>query len=193
MNAPIRLSQRTAVPRCSRGFTLLELIMVIVLLGILGTVGSTMFADSYTTGRLVNAENAAVSRARYAMERLANEIRTIKYDAGQGQYLIATPATLPPPPTPPTPALALCPSSSFSFTNDADAPVTITCSGTTLSLNGHTLVGDVSVLGLSFLDEGLTPTSDKKKLRYVRIHLTVAPADVKAINQRTLVALRLTK
>lgn len=188
MNAPTRLSQQPAIPRLSRGFTLLELIMVIVLLGILGAVGSTMFADSYTTARLVGAENAAVSRARYAMERLANETRTIKYDAGKGGYDIST--SLPPATTP----LTVCPNGSFSFTNDANASVMIACSGTTLSLNGHTLVSDVSELKLTFLlDDAVTPTSDRTKLSYVRIYLTVAPGDVKAISQRTLVALRLTK
>lgn len=193
MNEPTLPAHRRAHPKTCRGFTLLELIMVIVLLGILGAVGSTMFADSYTTARLVNAEGAAVSRARYAMERLANEIRTIKYDAVKGEYLITTPATLPLPPLPPAPALNVCPSSSISFTSDANAPVTIACSGTTLSLNGHTLNGDVSNLGLSFVDQDLNPTSDRKALRYIRIYLTVAPADVKAITQRTLVALRNTK
>ena len=53
------------------GFTLVELIIAIVLLGILGAVGSTMILDSFTTTQLSNASTASAGQARYALERLA--------------------------------------------------------------------------------------------------------------------------
>ena len=65
--------------RRSSGFTLIELIISISLIGVLAAVGSSMIADSFTTTRMVNANNASTARARYAMERLAREIREIKY------------------------------------------------------------------------------------------------------------------
>jgi prepilin-type N-terminal cleavage/methylation domain-containing protein len=65
------------------GFTLIELIISIVLIGVLAAVGSSMIADSFTTTRTVNASNASEGQARYVLERLAREIREVKYvDAG---------------------------------------------------------------------------------------------------------------
>ncbi len=60
------------------GFTLVELIIVIVLLGMLAAVGSSMLSDSFKTTLIVNAGNASEGQARYVLERIAREIREVK-------------------------------------------------------------------------------------------------------------------
>jgi prepilin-type N-terminal cleavage/methylation domain-containing protein len=72
----------------ARGFTLLELVITIVLLGTLAAVGSSMLSDSFSTTRRVNDSNASKAEARYVLERLAREIREIKYTDG-GNYCVA--------------------------------------------------------------------------------------------------------
>jgi len=65
--------------RRSSGFTLVEIVISIVLLGILAAVGSNMIYDSFRTTRLVDANQASRAQLRYAVERLAREIREVKY------------------------------------------------------------------------------------------------------------------
>jgi prepilin-type N-terminal cleavage/methylation domain-containing protein len=64
--------------RHSSGFTLLELVISIMLLGLLAAVGSSMIADTFVTTQSVNAENASEGVARYAMERLEREFREVQ-------------------------------------------------------------------------------------------------------------------
>lgn len=76
--------------RNDNGFTLVELVITMVLLGILASVGSNMLSDSFTTTRMVNADVASNTQARYAMERLAREIREIKFDADNANHCISS-------------------------------------------------------------------------------------------------------
>ena len=171
------------------GFTLVELIISIVLLGILATVGSSMIVDSFTTTRIVNADNASVGQARYALERLAREIREIKYvgSGTTGNYSITTPSPL-------------NPSSTLVFTKSvsgADVTVTITRSGANLTLGysspalTSTLSNLVSSFTLTFLPVSGTTTPDTRTIRFVVIELSVTdPPTGQSILQRTRVALR---
>jgi len=58
---------------------LVELVVAIVLIGILAAVGSNMLSDSFITTRRVNDSNAGKAEARYVLERMAREIREIKF------------------------------------------------------------------------------------------------------------------
>jgi prepilin-type N-terminal cleavage/methylation domain-containing protein len=64
---------------CQRGFTVVELVITVVVMGILAVVGVSMISDSFTTARVVNAGQSNANDARYAVERLAREIREIKH------------------------------------------------------------------------------------------------------------------
>lgn len=76
--------------RQCRGFTLIELVIVVVLLGILGATGVSMLYDPFSTARIVNATNTDAAKARYALERVARELREVKTAGGNFCFNLTT-------------------------------------------------------------------------------------------------------
>jgi prepilin-type N-terminal cleavage/methylation domain-containing protein len=178
------MSSAVVPAREQRGFTLIELIITIVILGILAVVGSSMISDTFNTSRMVNASQASADEARYAVERLAREIREVKY-AGAAYSISST----------------MSPSATnmvFTRTiNGADVTVTINKSGTNLTLGysspaaTSTLSSQVSRFTLGFLKLDNTATTLASDVRFVVITLTVTDATSgQSITQQTRVALR---
>lgn len=169
--------QRATHPalRGKRGFTLIELIISIVLIGLLAAVGTTMISDSFDTTYLVNSSQSSTGRARYAMERLEREIR-------EGKTVTPTSATV------------------MTVTNSNGANVVIASSGGALTVGGATLIANevvanpdspVSPLFKYLEGDGTTVTALAANVRYVQIYLTVRdPTSGQTISQRTRVALR---
>jgi prepilin-type N-terminal cleavage/methylation domain-containing protein len=170
--------------KLQRGFTLVELIITVVVLGILAAVGSSMFSDTFMTARMVNSSQASADQARYAMERLAREIREVKYSGNA--YAISS---------------AMSPgATTMAFTrtiSGSDVTVTVNRSGTNLTLTysspatTSTLASDVTAFTLDFLQLDNTATTLASAVRFVVITVTVTDATSgQAIQQQTRVALR---
>ncbi len=62
----------------NRGFTLIELIIVIVLIGLLAAVGTSMISDSFETTYMLNSSASSSAKARNALERVERELREVK-------------------------------------------------------------------------------------------------------------------
>jgi prepilin-type N-terminal cleavage/methylation domain-containing protein len=62
----------------SRGFTLIEIIIVIVLIGILGTIAATIIMQGVRAYSGLESRSNAHYQARFAMERMAREIRLMR-------------------------------------------------------------------------------------------------------------------
>ncbi len=199
-------SLTTAHPKHgNRGFTLMEMIISIVLLGILAAVGANMISDSFTTTRIVNASQASATEARYALERLAREIREIKYARSQ-----PTPATYCSGTITDQYCITTMTATSVVFINSANNTVTINNSGANLSLQYSapaaapaTLNNQISNFALSYLDSNNCVTTlinnsigdadciTRGGIRFVVITLTVTnPTSGQNTAQRTRVALR---
>lgn len=73
-----------------RGFSLLEVVLALVLLGILVVFGSNMISESVTVSKRANQESAALAQTRIAVERLLREIREISWNRTAGAYEIST-------------------------------------------------------------------------------------------------------
>ena len=168
------------------GFTLVELVITIVVLGILAAVGSSMISDTFTTARIVNSSQASADQARYATERLAREIREVQFSGNA--YAISSTMS---------PA-----ASTMAFTRTISdlgvtATVTVARSGTNLTLGysspatTSTLATDVTAFTLDFLALDNTPTTLASAVRFVVIKITVTDTTSgQAITQQTRVALR---
>ena len=64
----------------SRGFTLMEIIIAMLLLSILGIVGARLFKASVYTNETISQKSMAYASARYASERMSREIREMSHN-----------------------------------------------------------------------------------------------------------------
>lgn len=179
--------------RQCRGFTLIELVLVAVLLSILGATGVSMLYNPFATARIVNATNADATKSRYAMERVARELREVKL---AGNAFCITSSLTPPQPN------ATFRNNTSSTTTDCSTgnQLIISWSGTpgdplTMSLNGAAatvLVNNVTGFSLNFQTKDNTNTGvTASNVISVIINLTVTDSESgQPSAQRTRVFLR---
>ena len=175
--------QTIYAPHSARGFTLIEMVISIVLLGILSMLSAHMISDSIMSSKRVHAENAGTASGRYAMERLSRELREVRFDDTTGAFLISSMGS-------PTHMV---------FVREVlgvDTTVTLDVTDQTLTLShiagssSAILAESVTQFSLAYLDASLAETSSNAQIRYVRVSMTVSPPDGPSTVFNTLVALR---
>src|SRR3989337_2976575 len=165
-----------------RGFTLIELVMVTVVLGILATVTVPLLVNSFRAYETNQTNLVTLSKLRYATERMAREIREVRY-AG-GNYAIVMGAT------------------TLQFTKSDAAGTVVTINGAAPPLAPlqysapamtATLTDQVAAGGLQFEyfdinnnDVGVTTAN----VAYVDVSLTLTDPNSGAAAQRTRIAFR---
>lgn len=162
------------------GFTLIEMVLVIMILGILAGITAPIFSQGLTASRLTTENLHTLEKLRYATERLAREIRQINHN-GTSYDVSSMSAT------------------NFSFikTDSSSGTVNVNHTGSTLQLSYSTLpaaavlTDEVSGFSLAYYDaDGLT-TASAANLAFVEITLTLQnPTTAASYSQRTRVALR---
>lgn len=173
-------------PSNQRGFSLLELVMVIVMIGVIGTTIASLLTGgvgAFTAGR---EAVDTLSALRLTSERLARELRTVRRD-----------------PTTPTnfDFLSRTPTSAQFRRLESDGTtvttVTIDTSGASLRLaydtpaGTHTLTDQLGSLTLSYLQQdGTTAATNNADVAFVDIALSLTDANANSYPQRTRVALR---
>jgi len=164
--------------RC-RCFSLLELVIVIVLLGCIGAIGTQMVSDTMSTSFVTSHNHSTESQGRYAMERMTREIREMAFGASGYDITSWT-------------------STALTFNKEDGTAVTISSSGTTLTMvynpgTTATLTDQLSsgTFALSYLDVLGGTTTDKEDVRFVQIAMTLAnPTTGKTESFRNRVFLR---
>lgn len=70
----------TPARRAEAGFTLAELVIVIVVISIVAVTFSAMFIEAVKTYQFMDAEKDMLQDVRYAEERIARELKRVKND-----------------------------------------------------------------------------------------------------------------
>ena len=171
---------RASAPYLKRGFTLIEMTIVIVILGILAAFSTPLLLSTFRAFETNQTNLVTLTKMRYATERMAREIREVRF-AG-GVYAIVMGAT----------------SLQFTKNDAAGTVVTITSAPPLATLQystpamSATLTDQVAANGLQFLyfDINNVATASTATVAYVDINLTLTDPNSGAMQQRTRVALR---
>lgn len=161
-----RASARIPILR-QPGFTLVELIVVIVVLGVVASMGAVVIRDGmlgYLRGREMTS---ADWQGRLALERIARELRDIAPSSGGVDHIGA----------------GSCGSTGFAFSDIYAASISYTLApGTgTLLRNGQPLADNVSGLRFYCLQsDGQTYTTTPSAVYYVTISMIVATTNTSA-------------
>ncbi len=87
---------RRSTAFCSAGFTLIEVVITLIVIGALATIGATLMSRgflSYFVGREIARDDA---QGRLALERMARELRTVRGTAaGDLNIGVANQITMP--------------------------------------------------------------------------------------------------
>lgn len=135
------------------GFTLIELILVIVIVGIIAVGITASFVPTMKVSVLVDTRKEALQGGRIAMERMLREIREAR--AISAGFTAA----------------------SLTFTNAAGSTTSYAVSGTSLQRNGTDLTCCVDTMTLTYLDKNGNSTTDPLLVWRIQADLQVKVGD----------------
>lgn len=162
------------------GFTLLELVLVIVLLGLLSVASVSLLSgglNAYNAGR---DSVQIVGEIRYAMARMAHELRETANSGGS--YVIAPVGSA---------------QSTVALTRADGVAVTLNANGVNLEISYSTVTGThllsnnlQSLVINHYQSDGVTVATDVTNVAFVEITVSLTDPAGAVISQRTRVGLR---
>lgn len=132
-----------------RGFTLIELIFVIALMGIISVVISKTLFESYRTFMTAQDASELDWNTFLALERLANDIHTIR-SASDITTISAT---------------------QLVFVNQSGATIQYQLSGSLLLRNSITLASGIQSFAFTYLNKNGITTATPSAVRYIGINI----------------------
>lgn len=170
-----------------RGFTLLELVMVIVMIGVIGTTIASLLSGGVGAFNAGREAVDTLSELRLTSERLARELRTVRRDPAAPtdfEFLTKNDTTI----------------QFRRWDNDTDwTTVTITASGSNLTIDYSTvaggpyvLTGSLNALDFDYLDQNGVETANNADVAFIDIELSLVDnaTPPNSYPQRTRIALR---
>jgi prepilin-type N-terminal cleavage/methylation domain-containing protein len=145
-----------------KGFTLIEIVMVIILLGILGAIIGIPLIQGARGWLAATTRIGITESGRVAMERMVREIRNMETKEGTSE--------------PPSPCIATATASTLQF-SVADGDLTncnsinFSLSGSEIQRNGTTMAKDIQSLTISYYDNNNSSTATIADIRRLSIEI----------------------
>lgn len=133
------------------GFTLVEMVMVIVILGIIAATASTMLSNGFTAFLTGQNVTDADWQGRLAMERLEGDLRAVRSPSD----------------------IATATATQLIFTDMSGTSITYQLSGTTLMRNAQVLADGVGGLTFAYYDLNGSATAVLTSIRYISYSLNI--------------------
>ncbi|MDR3492169.1 MAG: prepilin-type N-terminal cleavage/methylation domain-containing protein [Gammaproteobacteria bacterium] len=134
------------------GFTLIEMVIVISIIAILSVMSAIPILRGYTAYNTSKTTMIADAQARYALERMARELRNL---ASKTAITTASAATI-------------------TFVDSSGATVTYSLSGSQLLRNSDVLADNISSITFTYLDSTGSVTAVLANIRFITISLNVS-------------------
>jgi prepilin-type N-terminal cleavage/methylation domain-containing protein len=134
-----------------KGFSLIELIMVIVIIGVISSVVSRILMESFKTFVVSQNVSEVDWQGLLIEETFENDVQSIR---SNNDVLTIT-------------------SHTFSFINTAGSTITYSVSGNTLTRNNIVLATTLQSFAFSYYDKNYTATTTALDVRYVAISSTL--------------------
>jgi prepilin-type N-terminal cleavage/methylation domain-containing protein len=141
----------------SKGFTLLEVIIVIVVLGIVASITGPMIYTAAEASKTQGDLSTVLGQARTSMIRMSRDLRNIRSNSATDLAIGA---------------------SSLSMVEVDTSSVAYTLSGSDLLRNGQILAQGISNLAFSYYDSSGAVTAVSTSVRYIGFSFTATQNDV---------------
>lgn len=149
----------------ARGFTLMEVIIVIIILGIVFAAGGTLLAEGFKAYQTQKEFNKISMQGDMALQRMSQEIKSaVTFNTTSANSL------------------------SFNKrVNGASETVIFSKSGANVMRGSRVLVGHVNALSFTYLTKTMVATNSATQAYYVTINLTLARSGGGNLTLRTTV------
>lgn len=137
------------------GFTLIEVVIVIVLSGIIAAVASKMLAQGFSAYLAGKNITDADWQGRVAVERMTRDLRAI----------------------PSISSISAANATQLTYTDSDGNTVNYQLSGSTLTLNDQALANGVNSFTFSYFDSNGASTETLSTIRYIRIAMNITQTD----------------
>lgn len=134
------------------GFTLIEFLSVIVLLGIIGTVVTMIYTNSLSAITTQQAVITATTEGQLAIQRMFREIASTRSPTD----------------------ISTASSSTYAFTDTSGNSITYTLSGSTLTRNGITIANSVNSLTFTYQNKNGSSAGSTSAIRYVTFSINIS-------------------
>ena len=156
--------------RIHNGFTLVETVLVIALLGVLAFALGPALGESFKSYDLIQSRRIVLMEARSAFERMVREIRLIESASD---------------------VLDVSSSTHFQFEYPNNTTILYTLNGTNLLRNGEILASPVNSISFNYYDSAGNITSTAANVRRINIQASFdAPGGKSGITLQSSIFLR---
>ncbi|MDH5327251.1 MAG: prepilin-type N-terminal cleavage/methylation domain-containing protein [Gammaproteobacteria bacterium] len=163
-----------------RGFTLVEMVMVMLIIGVLAGVTAPIFSQGVVAARLTSGNLQTLEKLRYTLERLARELRHVNYNGSAYEMSVMNSTAL-----------------TFTKSDDALTTVSVWQNAQELYLSysnpavSAVLCDEISLFSLAYYDNNNVATLNPTDVAYVELTLSLQSSlTTEVFSQRTRISLR---